>query len=175
MLRRRGRIRVSGRLRIRNVPATPAPRGRAQDVMAGRPLPGQWALRCRALLHVTIRIMEAVNLDTMLARFAEHWSPKKIAQVNDYDVRIVKIQGEFTWHQHADTDEFFLVLDGQLTIQMRDRNVVLGPRELFVVPRGVEHCPRADAETAVLLFEPGTVINTGDAGGELTAEVEELV
>jgi len=102
--------------------------------------------------------MEAVNLDVTLARFAEHWSPKKIAQVNDYDVRIVKIQGEFTWHRHADTDEFFLVLDGRLTIQMRDGDVVLGRRELFVVPRGVEHCPRADAETAMLLFEPGTVI-----------------
>jgi mannose-6-phosphate isomerase-like protein (cupin superfamily) len=118
--------------------------------------------------------MEAVNLDAMLARFAERRSPKKIAQVNDYDIRIVKIQGEFTWHRHADTDEFFLVLDGQLTIQMRDGNVVLGPRELFVVPRSVEHCPRADTETAVLLFEPSTVINTGDAGGELTADVEEL-
>jgi mannose-6-phosphate isomerase-like protein (cupin superfamily) len=118
--------------------------------------------------------MEAVNLDAALARFAEHWSPKKIAQVNDYDVRIVKLQGEFTWHRHADTDEFFLVLDGRLTIQMRDRTVVLGPRELFVVPRGVEHRPRADTETAVLLFEPGTVVNTGDAGGDLTAEVEEL-
>jgi mannose-6-phosphate isomerase-like protein (cupin superfamily) len=118
--------------------------------------------------------MEAVNLDAMLARFAEHWSPKKIARINDYDVRIVKVQGEFTWHRHADTDEFFLVLDGQLTIQMRDHDVVLGPRELFVVPRGVEHCPRADAETAVLLLEPSSVVNTGDAGGELTAEVEEL-
>jgi len=118
--------------------------------------------------------MEPVNLDAMLARFAEHWAPKKIAQINDYDVPIVKLQGEFTWHTHADTDEFFLVLDGQLTIQMRDRDVVLRPRELFVVPRGVEHCPRADAETALLLLEPGTVINTGDAGGELTAEVEEL-
>jgi mannose-6-phosphate isomerase-like protein (cupin superfamily) len=118
--------------------------------------------------------MEAVNLDAMLARFAEHWSPKRIAQVNDYDVRIVKIQGEFTWHRHADTDEFFLVLDGRLTIQMRDRNVVLAPRELFAVPHGVEHCPRADTETAVLLFEPRTVINTGDAGGELTAQIEEL-
>jgi len=118
--------------------------------------------------------MEAVNLDAMLARFAEHWSPKKIAQINDYDVRIVKVQGEFTWHRHADTDEFFLVLDGQLTIQMRDRDVVLGPRELFVVPRGVEHCPRSDTETAVLLLEPGSVVNTGDAGGELTAEVEQL-
>ncbi len=118
--------------------------------------------------------MEAVNVDAMLARFAEHWSPKRIAQVNDYDVRIVKVQGEFAWHKHADTDEFFLVLDGQLTIQLRDRDVVLGLRELFVVPRGVEHCPRADAETALLLFEPSSVVNTGDAGGELTAEVERL-
>ena len=118
--------------------------------------------------------MEPVNLDTMLARFAEHWSPKRIAQVNNYDVRIVKVQGEFTWHKHEDTDEFFLVLGGQPTIQLRDRDVVLGPRELFVVPRGVEHCPRADAETALLLFEPGNVVNTGDAGGELTAEVEQL-
>jgi mannose-6-phosphate isomerase-like protein (cupin superfamily) len=118
--------------------------------------------------------MQQVNLDAMLARFTEHWSPKKIAQVNDYDVRIVKVQGEFTWHQHPDTDEFFLVLSGQLTIQMRDRDVVLAPSELFVVPRGVEHCPRAVTETALLLLEPGSVVNTGDAGGELTAEVEHL-
>lgn len=115
-----------------------------------------------------------MNIDSMLARFAGHWAPKKIAQINDYDVRIVKVQGEFTWHRHADTDEFFLVLDGELIIQMRDRDVVLAPRELFVVPRGVEHCPRADVETAVLLLEPGDVVNTGDAGGELTAGVEAL-
>src|SRR5215469_5327662 len=118
--------------------------------------------------------MEAVNLDAMLARFTEHWLPKRIARINDYDVRIVKIQGDFTWHKHDETDEFFLVLTGELTIQLRDRDVVLAPRELFVVPRGVEHCPRADTETAVLLFEPSSVINTGDAGGELTAEVQEL-
>ena len=118
--------------------------------------------------------MNAVNVDVMLARFAEHWSPKTIARINDYDVRIVKVQGEFTWHQHADTDEFFLVLDGELTIGMRDRDVVLGPRELFVVPRGVEHCPRAEVETSVLLLEPSTVVNTGDAGGELTAEAQTL-
>jgi len=99
---------------------------------------------------------------------------KKIAQVNDYDIRIVKVQGEFTWHQHPDTDEFFLVLSGQLTIQMRDRNVVLAPGEIFVVPRGTAHCPRGDTETALLLFEPSSVVNTGDAGGELTAEVEQL-
>jgi mannose-6-phosphate isomerase-like protein (cupin superfamily) len=118
--------------------------------------------------------MDAVNLDAMLGRIAEHWSPKTIAQINDYGVRIVKVHGEFTWHKHTDTDEFFLVLDGQLTIQMRDRDVVLGPRDLFVVPRGVEHRPRAETETALLLLEPGSVVNTGDAGGELTAEAERL-
>ena len=118
--------------------------------------------------------MDAVNLDAMLARIADHWSPKRIAQINDYDVRIVKVQGEFTWHQHADTDELFLVLAGHLTIQLRDRDVVLGPRELFVVPRGVQHCPRADTETAVLLLEPSSVVNTGDAGGDRTAQVETL-
>jgi len=118
--------------------------------------------------------MDPVNIEAMLGRFAEHWSPKKIAQVNDYDVRIVKLQGEFTWHKHADTDELFLVLSGELTIQMRDREVILGPGELFVVPRGSEHCPRADVETAALLLEPSSVINTGDAGGDFTAEVETL-
>jgi cupin domain len=79
--------------------------------------------------------MDPVNVDAMLARFSEHWPPKKIAQINDYDVRIVKLQGDFTWHKHDDTEELFLVLSGELTIQMRDRNVVLGPRDLFVVPR----------------------------------------
>jgi mannose-6-phosphate isomerase-like protein (cupin superfamily) len=118
--------------------------------------------------------VDAVNIEAMLGRFTDQWQPKRIARLNDYDVRIVKLQGEFTWHQHADTDEFFLVISGELTIQLRDRDVVLGPGELFVVPRGAEHCPRADAETAVLLLEPSTVVNTGDAGGDLTAEVETL-
>lgn len=123
-------------------------------------------------MRVTMSGMDPVNVDAMLARFAEHWSPKKIAQIND--VRIVKLQGDFTWHKHDDTDELFLVLSGELAIQMRDRDVVLGSRDLFVVPRGTEHCPRADVETAVLLLEPSSVINTGDAGGEFTAEVETL-
>jgi mannose-6-phosphate isomerase-like protein (cupin superfamily) len=118
--------------------------------------------------------MDPVNINAMLARFTDHWLPKKIAQINDYDVRIVKVQGDFTWHKHADTDEFFLVLSGELTIQMRDRDVVVRPGELFVVPRRAEHCPRASVETAVLLLEPSSVINTGDAGGDLTAEVETL-
>ena len=118
--------------------------------------------------------MDPVNIDEMLGRFTDHWSPKRIARINDYDVRIVKLQGDFTWHKHDDTDELFLVLRGELTIQMRDREVVLGPGDLFVVPQGAEHCPRAAIETAVLLLEPSSVINTGDAGGEFTAEVETL-
>ncbi|HEX9032522.1 MAG TPA: cupin domain-containing protein [Streptosporangiaceae bacterium] len=118
--------------------------------------------------------MDVVNLASMLARFSDHWAPRKIAEVNDYDVKIVKVQGDFTWHRHAETDELFLVIDGQLTIQLRDGDVTLGPGELFVVPRGAEHCPRADAETAVLLLEPRGVVNTGDAGGDLTAMVQDL-
>lgn len=118
--------------------------------------------------------MDVVNLASMLARFSDHWAPRKIAEINDYDVKIVKVQGDFTWHRHAETDELFLVIDGQLTIQLRDGDVTLGPGELFVVPRGAEHCPRADAETAVLLLEPRGVVNTGDAGGDLTAMVQDL-
>jgi mannose-6-phosphate isomerase-like protein (cupin superfamily) len=86
-----------------------------------------------------------------------------------HDVQVVKIKGEFVWHKHDETDDFFLVLAGRLTIQLRDRDIELGPGELFVVPRGVEHCPKADQETHVLLIEPKGTVNTGDAGGELTA------
>jgi mannose-6-phosphate isomerase-like protein (cupin superfamily) len=118
--------------------------------------------------------MDAVNIAAMLARFTEHWAPKKIAEINDYQIKAVKLQGEFTWHSHAETDELFLVIYGQLTIRMRDREVALAPGELYVVPRGAEHCPSADVETAVLLIEPRGVVNTGDAGGDLTAEVQSL-
>ena len=118
--------------------------------------------------------MDGVNIAAMLARFSEHWAPQIIAEINDYDVKLVKLLGEFTWHAHADTDEFFLVIDGQLTIRMRDRDVVLAPGELCVVPRGAEHCPSADVETAVLLIEPRGVVNTGDTGGDLTAEAQSL-
>jgi mannose-6-phosphate isomerase-like protein (cupin superfamily) len=117
---------------------------------------------------------EKVDLSAKLALFEEHWQPKIVATINDYDVRIVKLQGEFVWHKHDDTDDFFLVLSGHLTIQLRDRDIELDPGELFVVPRGVEHCPCADEETAVLLIEPKGTINTGDAGGELTTEAQPL-
>lgn len=115
-----------------------------------------------------------VNLDDKFALFSEHWSPKRVARLNDYEVKVVRIKGEFVWHTHEDTDELFLVLDGELTIQLRDGDVVLGPGELYVVPRGVEHCPRADGEVKAVLLEPAGVVNTGDAGGELTAVVTEI-
>ena len=117
---------------------------------------------------------EKVNLAEKLALFDEHWQPKVVARINDNDVRIVKVKGEFVWHRHDDTDDFFLVLKGHLTIQLRDRDVELDEGELFVVPRGVEHCPRADEEASVLLIEPAGTVNTGDADGPLTAEPEPI-
>ena len=117
---------------------------------------------------------EKVNLAEKLALFDERWQPKIVARINENDVRIVKVKGEFVWHSHDDTDDFFLVLKGHLTIQLRDRNVELDEGELFVVPRGVEHCPRADEEASILLIEPAGTVNTGDAGGPLTTEPEPI-
>jgi mannose-6-phosphate isomerase-like protein (cupin superfamily) len=113
-----------------------------------------------------------VNLAEKLGAFEDRWQPKIVARFNGSDVFVVKVKGEFVWHKHDETDDFFLVLEGHLTIQLRDRNVELDEGELFVVPRGVEHCPRADEEAHVLLIEPVGTPNTGDAGGPLTAEKE---
>ncbi|MET7719065.1 cupin domain-containing protein [Streptomyces sp. NPDC005407] len=115
-----------------------------------------------------------VNLADRLSQFNELWSQKKVAVLNDYEVKLAKLKGEFVWHTHEDTDELFLVISGRLTIQLRDADVVLEPGELFVVPRGVEHCPVADEETAILLFEPAGTINTGGAGGPMTKAAEIL-
>lgn len=117
---------------------------------------------------------DKVNLAEKLAAFEEHFSPKIVGELNDYKLEVVKARGEFVWHSHPDTDDFFLVLAGRLTIQLRDRDVELGPGELFVVPRGVEHCPRADEEAHILLIEPMGTPNTGDAGGELTATEQRI-
>jgi mannose-6-phosphate isomerase-like protein (cupin superfamily) len=106
---------------------------------------------------------ETINLDAKLAGFSEHWSPRTVTRFNDLDVMVVKVLGEFVWHQHDDTDDFFLVLQGRLDIQLRDRIVTLGPGELFVVPKGVEHRPVAREETHLLLIEPTGTPNTGDA------------
>ncbi len=115
---------------------------------------------------------DKVNLSEKLALFTERWAPRAVAQINEYDVMVAKVQGEFVRHKHDDTDDFFLVLKGQLTIRMRDREVVLGPGELFVVPRGVEHQPVAEEETHLLLIEPTGTPNTGN---EETATLRRLI
>jgi mannose-6-phosphate isomerase-like protein (cupin superfamily) len=112
---------------------------------------------------------EAVNLEERFTHFTEQWSPKVVARLNDYEVKVVRLQGEFVWHEHEDTDELFLVLDGELTIELRDGEVRLAAGELYVVPRGVEHRPRAEGEVRAVLIEPRGVVNTGAAGGELPA------
>lgn len=114
--------------------------------------------------------LEPVDLAQKLSLVTDLWSPKVVALLNDYEVKVVKVRGEFVWHQHDDTDELFLVLHGRLRIDLRDGSVELGPGQLHVVPRGVEHRPVAEEETHALLLEPRGVVNTGDAGGELTAE-----
>ena len=112
---------------------------------------------------------EPHNIDAMLSALTDHWSPRTVAVVNDYDVRIVKVLGEFTRHSHPETDEFFLVLSGHLTIRMDDGDVTLDQGDTFVVPRGRQHQPCADVETSLLLFEPSETINTGDTPSSLTA------
>lgn len=111
----------------------------------------------------------AIDLNERFGHFAEHWSPKVVARLNDYEIKLVRLVGEFVWHAHADTDELFLVLDGELTIALRDRDVQVGAGQMFVVPQGVEHCPTASGEVRAMLIEPAGVVNTGDAGGSMTA------
>jgi mannose-6-phosphate isomerase-like protein (cupin superfamily) len=115
-----------------------------------------------------------VNLAEKFELLGAPYDPRIVGYVNDYKLQIVKVKGEFVWHKHDDTDDFFLVVQGRLTIQLRDRDVVLEAGELFVVPKGVEHCPRADEETLVLLIEPRGTLNTGDAGSSslTAAEIE---
>lgn len=121
---------------------------------------------------------DARNLFAALDVFDGHWQPHRVASLNDEDVKVVKVLGEFVWHSHPETDELFLVLAGELTIGLREdgveRAVVLGPHDLFVVPRGVEHRPRTAVETSALLVERRGTVNTGDAGGDLTSPLREL-
>lgn len=116
--------------------------------------------------------MNAINLAQKLALFDGYFQPRTIGQFNGHDLMVVKVKGEFVWHHHADTDDFFLVLKGRLTMQLRDGNVNIGPGELFVVPRGVEHCPFATEETHVLLIEPQGTPNTGNPA---TAEPRRVI
>jgi mannose-6-phosphate isomerase-like protein (cupin superfamily) len=115
---------------------------------------------------------QPVDLAQKLGLVSEHWSPQVVARLNDYEVKLVKLKGDFVWHDHADTDELFLVLEGRLTIRLRDpeeRTVTLAPGQLYVVPRGVQHCPVAEGEVAAMLIEPSGTVNTGAVGGDRTA------
>ncbi len=114
--------------------------------------------------------LKSINLSEKMTRIEEHWSPRVIAELNDYQFKLARIKGEFVWHKHDDTDEAFLCLDGEMEIRFREGAVHLKAGELFVVPRGVEHQPVAHEECSIMLLEPRGVINTGDAGGELRAE-----
>ena len=111
-----------------------------------------------------------VNLKEKLSKFDDQWAPKIIAQMNDYHFKLVKFQGDFVWHSHAETDEVFLVLDGEMTIDFREGAVTLKTGEMLVVPKGVEHKPLAAKECHAMLVEPAGTVNTGDAGGEMTAD-----
>jgi mannose-6-phosphate isomerase-like protein (cupin superfamily) len=105
------------------------------------------------------------NVTAAMAKIGEPWQPHRLTSINDYDVKVAKFLGEFTWHAHPDTDELFFVVSGEVTIQLRDRDVV---------PRGVEHCPKAGSEAQVMMFEPKGTVNTGNAPGERTSELREF-
>jgi len=105
----------------------------------------------------------SINLADKLATFTEHWQPRVVGQFNGHDLMLAKVKGEFVWHRHEETDDFFMVIKGQLTIQMREGNVTLGPGEVYVVPKGIDHCPLAEEEAHVLLIEPKGTPNTGNS------------
>ena len=112
---------------------------------------------------------ESINFKEKLLKFSEHWSPKVIGEMNDYQFKLVKIQGHFTWHDHKDTDEVFIVLEGEMSIDFRDGRVDIAKDEMFIVPKGTEHKPYAEKECQMLLIEPKGVVNTGEVESDLTA------
>lgn len=115
-------------------------------------------------------MIDVVNLTKKFSLISEQWDPKIVAQLNDYHLKIAKIEGEFIWHSHPETDEMFLVVAGELIIHLRDGTLHLLPGELCVIPKGVEHKPAAERECQILMVEPAGTLNTGDAGGEMTKE-----
>ena len=114
--------------------------------------------------------MKAVNLSEKFNKFSDFWAPRVIAEMNDYQFKLVKVEGEFVWHTHDDTDETFIVLDGELIIEFRDKTITLKKGEMIVVPKGAEHKPSAQQECQIMIIEPKGVINTGDTIGHLTTE-----
>jgi mannose-6-phosphate isomerase-like protein (cupin superfamily) len=117
-------------------------------------------------------MIEKVNLNQKLGLFSEQWSPKIIGELNDSYVKVVKLQGEFVWHRHEAEDELFLVIQGRLTIKLRDRDILLEPGEFVIIPKGIEHLPVASEEVEVLLLEPKSTVNTGDVQNERTRQAE---
>ena len=113
-----------------------------------------------------------INLKEKLSKFNKHWSPRIIAEMNDYQFKVAKIKGEFIWHNHKDTDETFIVIEGKMSMKLRNRTIELSEGEMFIVPKGVDHKPCANEECKILVIEPRGVINTGDAGGKLTINEE---
>lgn len=113
-------------------------------------------------------MLRKVNLAEKLAAFRTQWDPKIVGELNGQHMKLVKFEGEFVWHAHQDEDEMFLVLSGSIEMCLRDQTITLQEGEFLIVPRGVEHCPRAEREASVLLFEPASTVNTGDAGGQRT-------
>ena len=114
-------------------------------------------------------MMEKINLKEKMSLFSDYWSPKVIAEMNDYQFKLVKIEGEFVWHEHEETDEAFIVIEGSMSIEFEEGSVELSEGEMYVVPRGVRHKPCADSECKVMLVEPRGIVNTGDAESDLTA------
>lgn len=119
--------------------------------------------------------MDKVNIENKFSQFDEHWQPKIVGELNGQYVKLAKLKGEFVWHQHESEDEMFMVIKGQLLIKLRDRDVILNPGEFFIIPRGVEHIPIAESEVQVMLFEPKSVINTGDVQDERTLDTTEFL
>ncbi|KAA9002647.1 cupin domain-containing protein [Affinibrenneria salicis] len=117
----------------------------------------------------------AINLANKFSLIDEHWSPRVIAEMNDNQFKLVRIEGEFIWHAHPETDEVFMVIEGELRIDFADSHVLVNAGELFVVPKGVSHKPRADKEVKLLIIEPRGVMNTGDQGGERTAPADRWI
>jgi len=115
---------------------------------------------------------QTINLAEKLARFDSHWSPRIVAEMNDYQFKLVKLKGDFVWHTHEDTDETFIVIAGEMQVGFRDRELTLRAGEMCVIPKGVEHITRAPAECHAMIIEPRGVVNTGDAGGALTAKTD---
>lgn len=119
--------------------------------------------------------VDKVNLQDKLSRFSDHWSPKIVGQVNDFHVKLVKIQGEFVWHHHDDEDEMFYVIHGRLTMRFRDRDVTVEPGEFIIVPKGIEHLPVAEEEVHLMLIEPASTVNTGNVASERTVAAPEWI